>query len=184
MTCEHLTDGHGEELLTSYLAGFPAKTFPQPDEVPESTENEADCGAKWPGSLAKYDRDSRSWKTRQCLLLGDLEEFSETWPNWGMTVDGELFRRPMPVLHTYEKGYGCVPTPLKSDGRGGVRNLTKKQTFGMNLRDWVAANGGVRTRKRNSEFWEWVMGWPITWTQLNAAATDKFQQWRQWHGDF
>ncbi|MFM2096614.1 MAG: hypothetical protein RIS70_3738, partial [Planctomycetota bacterium] len=119
MTCEHFEADRGEELLTSYLAGFPAKTFPQPEEERESTANEVDCGAKWPGSLAKYDPSSRSWKTRQCLLLGDLAEYAETWPSWGMTRSGELFRRPTPELGTCENAAGSWPTPKARDWRSG-----------------------------------------------------------------
>ena len=84
MTCAPLTGIHGEELLTWYRAGFLAKTSALPEPEPESTEREADSGARWPGSLAKYDHDTCSWKTAQLSLLGGLDEFSQTWPRWGL----------------------------------------------------------------------------------------------------
>ena len=31
-------------------------------------------------------------------------------------------------------------------------------------------------------FREWMMGWPIGWTELRPLATDRFQEWRRWHG--
>lgn len=31
---------------------------------------------------------------------------------------------------------------------------------------------------------EWVMGWPIGWTELKPLATDRFQQWLLSHGRF
>ena len=220
MTCEPLTADRGEELLTSYLAGFHAKTFPQPDAVPESKANDPDCGAKWPASLARYDRVSRSWKTRQCLLLGDLAEYAETWPSWGMTRGGELFRRPTPssllairarITCGKESGLS-LPTPIKDDANHRTNPAQlKRSTIKLSV---MAAHGlwklptpqardyrsGQQSRwddpersrnlndkiggKLNPQWVEWLMGWPIGWTDLAALETDKWQQWRKWHGDF
>ena len=87
MTYEPLTADRGEELLTWYRAGFRAKTSRPQVKAPGSTASDQDCGRKWPASLAKYDRVSRSWKTRQCLL-GGLEEFSATLARWGSMLWG------------------------------------------------------------------------------------------------
>ena len=94
MTFKPLTENRGEELLTLYLAGFHAKTSVQPEKAQELTESEAECGEKWRGSFTKYDQDSRSWKTHQCSLAGDLEPFSETFPQWGLMRDGECWEQP------------------------------------------------------------------------------------------
>ena len=96
LTSKLLTEHDGEGLLTSFLAGFRAKTSVVPAVVQESTASEVDCGKKCPESLAKYDHDSRSWKTRQCSLEGGLIEFSENFPRWGSIRNGVLFRLPMP----------------------------------------------------------------------------------------
>ena len=93
-TCVPFEGSRGAELLTWYLAGFPAKTSALPEPEPESTEREADSGARWPGSLAKYDRDTCSWKTAQLSLLGDSEECSVTWPRSGMTAGGQCWELP------------------------------------------------------------------------------------------
>lgn len=53
-------------------------------------------GVRCEDSLARYDRDSRSWKTHQGLLLGGWEEYSETWPIWGTMLDGVSYRLPTP----------------------------------------------------------------------------------------
>ena len=31
---------------------------------------------------------------------------------------------------------------------------------------------------------EWLMGWPLGWTDLKPLETDRFQQWQQQHGDY
>ena len=114
-TCGRSTASPGGESSMSSREDFLARISQQPEEAQESTANAPDSGAKWPESLAKYDPDSRSWRTRQCLLLGGLEEYSETFPKWGLMHGGELFRQPTPVLRTCGKGSGFWPTPVASD---------------------------------------------------------------------
>ena len=36
--------------------------------------------------------------------------------------------------------------------------------------------------KLNPTWVEWLMGWPLGWTDLSASATDKFQAWLSSHG--
>src|SRR6478609_6494044 len=116
MTFGLLTDDLGEELLTWFRAGFPARTSAPPAEVRGLTENVRDSGEKWPGSSARYDPVSRSWKTPQFSLLGDLEPFSETWPRWGMTAGGEFFPLPTPERRTCGSESGSLlPTPQARD---------------------------------------------------------------------
>ena len=35
--------------------------------------------------------------------------------------------------------------------------------------------------KLNPEWVEWLMGWPIGWTELKPLAMDRWQQWQQQH---
>jgi DNA (cytosine-5)-methyltransferase 1 len=93
MTFKPLTENRGEELLTSYLAAFHAKTSVPQEKALELTENGQECGEKWHASFTKYDLDSSSWKTHQCSLLGDLEPFLETWPQWGLMRNGECWEQ-------------------------------------------------------------------------------------------
>lgn len=112
----NLTEGHGAALLTWYLAAFPAKTSAQPAEGQESTESEAGYGARWPALLARYDRDTCSWKTPQCSLFEDSEPSLETWPRSGLMLDGACFQLP-PLAHRIEEsGYGLWPTPTCGGG--------------------------------------------------------------------
>lgn len=34
----------------------------------------------------------------------------------------------------------------------------------------------------NPPWVEWLMGWPIGWTDLEPLGTDKFRQWCEQHG--
>jgi DNA (cytosine-5)-methyltransferase 1 len=236
MTYKPLTGSRGEELLTLYLAGFHAKTSPQLEGEKELTENGQECGEKWHASFTKYDPNSFSWKTHQCSLLGDLDEFSETWPRWGLMRGGECWEQqtleqtirgtefglsemwPTPAT----KGYGHAaegmvsnliqkiengviskeeaeamlslpklenhrtwkkkfPTPCQRDYKGKtisgerVTKSGKTQKYGDTLPNVV---GG----KLNPTWVEWLMGWPLGWTDLKPLETDKFQKWLDAHG--
>ncbi len=114
MTFEPLTADLGAELLTSWLGVFHAKTSAQPGPVMASTVSEAGSGPKWLGSFAKYSPSESKWRTAQCSLLGDSDEFSETWPRWGSMRNGECYLRPiqMPLIYGSESGSEVMwPTP-------------------------------------------------------------------------
>nr|WP_254217224.1 hypothetical protein [Burkholderia multivorans] len=207
-TLRLLTDTHGEELLMSYLAAFRVRTSAEPAKAQESKGLEADFGWKWPASFAKYSPDTSSWKTRQCSLLGGWESFSETWPRWGLMRDGECSEHITPELTTSEKESGFWPTVRASDGeRGGrgdliqaIRGNTNKH-FKMHPTPTASntkANhmrGADKGKKReprsygangplNPDWTEWLMGWPIKWTEFGQSATDKYQEWLQQHSPF
>ena len=187
MTFGPLTEDRGEELLTWFRGAFPVKTFPQPEKVQGSTESEAECGPKWRGSFAKYDPDSCSWKTHQCSLLGGLTEYSETWPRWGSMRNGECWERPMLAHLTNETEFGLWPTP---DANCGMRGTTETwmPTRPSGQPAQYSINQAVRDREGvggslNPTWVEWLMGWPLGWTDLKPLETDKFQKWLDEHSN-
>jgi len=218
MMYEPSTESPGANSLTLCAAGFLAKTLAQRERAQASPESEADSGERWPGSLAKYDPDTCSWRTAQYSLRGDLEEFSETWPRWGSMHDGECWERTMPVPHTSENASGFWPTPntigYRSDGELrmlAAAGLSTEEFRAMThraaeskRRAWYQtptvqdafSNGGPSQANRNTPplnsviggalnppWVEWLMGWPIGWTDLQPLAMDKFQAWRNSHGE-
>ena len=34
----------------------------------------------------------------------------------------------------------------------------------------------------NPEWVEWLMGWPMGWTELRPLEMDRFHEWSRWHG--
>ena len=114
MTYKPLTESRGEELLTLYLAAFHAPTFPQQEKVQELTEKHLECGEKWLGSFTKYSPDSCSWKTHQCSLAGDLDEFLETWPQWGLMRDGECWEQQTLAQTISGIVFGLNPSEINS----------------------------------------------------------------------
>lgn len=139
MTCVRLEGNRGEALLTSWREGFRARTSVPQEQAPELKASEAGYGEKWPGLFARYSRDTSSWKTPQCSLLGDSDEFSETWPRWGSMRNGESFLRPIPALPICESGSGLWPTPTASLGNKGGRVTPSKAREGGTLIEALSA---------------------------------------------
>ena len=69
-----------------------------------------------------------------------------------------------------------LPTATARDWRSGKAS---EATMIRNSRPLSEKIGG----KLNPQWVEWLMGWPIGWTDCEPLETDKFQQWRRSHGD-
>jgi len=245
MTFKPLTENLGEELLMSYLEDFHAKTSAQQEKAQELMESEVECGEKWHASFVKYDPNLSLWKTHQCSLLGDLDEFLETWPAWGLMRDGECWEQRMleqtirgtefglspngvDSFHTpnttgldggsnsrkaLRKKMERLPTPQASDHRSKPTSASWKAKGGVNFslsnpeiqttwptprtkgmcggsgawaqlkanttieeaRAMGAGNGG----KLNPNWVEWLMNWPIKWSDLNGFNKKEFQRWQE-----
>jgi hypothetical protein len=229
MTFKPLTVSHGEDLLTLFLEDSRAKTSQQQATAQELMESEAECGEKWRGSFTKYDPDMSLWRTHQCSLLGDLEPFSETWPQWGLMRGGECWEQLTLERTIRGTGYGLSeklptptcgmakhsqltleasqremdrsirvrgnpsslaiavqakwPTPKVQDSRHAkTRHLNESDDhWKSNLGEVVSAqvNGG----SLNPTWVEWLMGWPLGWTDLKPLVTDKSHCVPQQHGE-
>jgi len=272
-----LTEPSGEEWSMSSAEASRAKISVAQGKVLALLELEAVYGVRWRESFAKLDRDTCSWKTRQCLLLGGLESFSETWPKWGMMRDGECSERVMPAHPTsgtgsgywrspsaqepgitnerlitkdgeaakpgqraYDKDTGRLcqvgltqqvkmwPTPTANEDAAGTPDgkmqwmLTQSAKSGCTTRKEYK-DGGTKTRQTwptpgamdgmrqgkanapnqdgrlecqiayresattnkgqlNPSWVEWLMGWPIGFTDSKPLAMDKFRRWLHSHG--
>jgi hypothetical protein len=207
MTFKPLTQDLGEALLMSYLAGFHAKTSQQEVREKESTESDQECGRKWYGSFTKYNPDSSSWRTHQCSFLGDLEEFSETWPQWGLMRNGECWEQRMLAQTIKETEFGSLlkmfPTPTVACVEGGeqsdrveetqsggyiLRKLNKpNMTYGAKLSDAILYEEKKKNKavggKLNPTWTEWLMGWPLGWTDLKPLEMDKSHCAQPQHGE-
>ncbi len=157
-----LTEDHGAALLTWFLAGFRAKTSAQRERVKGLMESAAGCGEKWPESLATLDPSSYLWRTAQCSMLEDLELSLQTWPRWGLMLNGECWELPSLAPSIGESESGLLPTPNCMDAMGARSEAAlaraKKNGGCSNLKDWLR---GVP----NPTWLEWLMGWQPHWTK-------------------
>lgn len=122
-----LTESRGADLLTWYREGFPVRTSQQQEREQESTEDVADSGEKWRVSFARWDHASCSWKTPHCLPLAGLDGFLETWPRWGLMLNGECLELPTWERTTEENESGFWPTPDTCAGGTGPSQIGRNQ---------------------------------------------------------
>lgn len=178
MTSRHSMEFPGEELLTWFLAASPAPTFPRLVRNQELKANSAAFGAQWQESLARYDRDSRSWKTPQLSLIEDSAQCSVTWSKWGSLHDGACWDQTMLAPLTPGTVAGSWPTPCHGSSHWGG---TFQEVGGSKNKLRGTPIGKLYV---NPDFWESLMGWPIGWTGTAPLETDKIQEWQQQHSKF
>jgi len=173
MTCEHSTASLGADTLTLSAEASPARISALPERVTDLTENGADYGPKWPGSLARYNPGTRSWRTAQCSLLGGLTEYSATFPRWGTMRSGELWERMTPVPRIAGNESGSWPTPKAIDGivRHSQRWMEKKWNDGGDVDLTIAVKMNANTPSGN---------WPTP--TCADAFTDKLKSAQQSEG--
>lgn len=174
MTFAPLTEGHGEALLTSYLAAFPVRTYPQQEQAKGLMESAPASGKKWRESLAKYDPDTHSLRIAQCSLFEDLTEFSATLPRWGSMQNGVVYQQPTQGQITREIESGLLPTTLATDWKGGT-DAIRKDRGNVRLDQWrdylKVMYSMTYPHPTHSEA---RMGFPLGWTDLKPLEMDKF----------
>jgi len=184
MTFRVLTVDRGEELLMSYLAAFRAKTSALQEKAQASQARNPECGDTWRGSLARFDPDTSSWKTVQHSLLGDSQSSSVTWPRSGMTANGQCWELPTLAHRIGATDSGLWPTPNAEDHRAGMSNTPSRKQSSLPR---TVAQIHQTTQKDcgglNPTWVEWLMGWPLGWTDLKPLEMDKCQPAQQQHGE-
>jgi (2Fe-2S) ferredoxin len=165
--------------------GFPDRANPTPALGKEERQRTSVIyGLNVGECFANFDRNSHSLKTLQGYLLpnmGDfLSESSGTFPNAGMMRNGKLYRLQTSARRICEKGCGLLPTPKASDGawykriklrhvkKVAGKNIRNGNMYGLRLPEIILLNFG---KAMNLSFAEWMMGYPIGWTDLNVAET-------------
>jgi hypothetical protein len=183
-TFVHSMANLGQEKSMSSQEVSHVKTCLQQEKAQDLMESDQDSGEKWQGSFAKYNPDTHSLRTPQCLLFEDSTEFCAILPKWGLMLDGELWEQQTLVQSTREIESGLSPTPPPHDnwptpttpsgggncgGSGAYKNAIK--------------NGTHIPHSINPNLYEWLMGWPIGWTDLKPLAMGKWPFVPQQHGE-
>jgi hypothetical protein len=163
----------------SSAADSPVKTSALWGNARESADAKAGYGQNFSEPFGRYDHDSSSWRTLQCSLIRELESLSETWPRSGMTRSGIAYQlRPLVPL-TSEIGRGLLPTPRKSRG---FTNPTLGKSRSDCLTTRITGRPILGTRP-HPNFVEWMMGYPIGWTELEPSVTQSCIHWPSHNDD-
>ncbi len=181
-TCELLTETHGAEVLMSSPEDSHVKTSVSVVQEQELTANDPAFGWKWQESFVRFDQSSYSWRTRQCSLLGGLEEFSGTWPEWGWMRNGECSELLPLERPTTERGFSWLLTPTAQSWKAWTfRNplaLIRKNHADGNLQEQLMRLYQRMTTPRCQEI---LMMWPEGWTDSKPLEMDGFRQWLHEH---
>ena len=149
----------------SSQAASPAK-ISQSQEIKQEykTGPGAAYGQSAPVCLGSFDPDTPSLKTSQTFLMESgelgLSEFSGTFPRSGMMRSGTVYQLLNLARTTTEIGSGLWPTPTAHNAKEGAypAEYTRKTPT-------LSAQAGG---KLNPAWVEWLMGFPINHTDLNA----------------
>jgi DNA (cytosine-5)-methyltransferase 1 len=77
------------------------------------------------------------------------------------------------------------PTPTARDHKDSGDNLNLYRNKRQDAQLGVVTKRTNPTGGQLNPTWvEWLMGWPIGWTDLKPLETDRFQEWLQQHGGF
>ena len=135
---------------------------------------------------AKFD--GKSWYrenkkgVRWGVKLKDAVAVSQTWPTpraqdgpHGPARDsfGDKVRWPTPASRDYRNPHAkdSIAFQQRQENPRGVNLVEEMQRRQEGI-------GG----QLNPDWVEWLMGWPIGWTDLKPLAMDKFQEWLRLHG--
>jgi len=182
MTCKRLTDDLGADLLTSWLAGFRAKTSALPGKAQGLTVSKAECGTTWPASLARYDPATHSLKTAQHSLIEDLTGCSVILPISGLMRAGECYQQPALVPPTCESasGYWRTPSANVIEAKSTVVKLTGRtpQDPQVGLADQVMA--AERRRWTTPSASDCSRGWTITEAMTGTSLAQQVNTPLKW----
>lgn len=161
------------QKLTSYSEGFPVKTSVSLDVVKAWQESEADFSSKLSDSQMKFDRLLSSLKMSQPLGLEDWSKLSKHLPKSGMTVGGRCLLPQALEPPTNANDGSSWPTPCARDWKDspGQKDRGGRDDSKLAMRVFRENNSG-----QLSPMWvEWLMGYRIGWTELNALVIPLFR---------
>jgi hypothetical protein len=74
------------------------------------------------------------------------------------------------------------PTPVASMSKGSSPNALTRRSGASRARDRLDHAVMASDHAHLNPTWvEWLMGWPIGWTDLKPLAMDKFHEWQLQH---
>lgn len=158
---------HGEDVLTWYREAFPARRIPRQLEAKTSRMiSGRKCGGSWqrqlPGTYLPRTLHAMPSTPRQTTLK-----------RWVTKPAALPFRRATWVQITSGNDIGYVHTPT-----------TKANYAASSMQKWPACRNFVRAfGAPTPEVHEWLMDWPIGWSDLRPLETGRWQSWLQRHGD-
>jgi len=118
-TLPNLIQHPGKDISTSLVPDSHVNrtVLPEIEELPKESPTPGTSGPKHERSFGWWDQSGSCLRTYQASFLEMMEGkalgsvYLESFPNWGLMLDGEFIARPMQEPRTSESGGGSWPTP-------------------------------------------------------------------------
>lgn len=165
-----LTADRGLDEYLSSLPVFRASPSPSPASAKAPPMSDG-SGTTSPGSFAKWDPATSSWKTSQaCFSFAEaLEESSVTWPKWGSTRSGDAFAHRRWVPRTGVSGSSSSPPGATTSASGPEYPTPSAQRYGSNQGGAAGRTGPVRPSLDT-----WAKDhWPTTTARDSIGARNR-----------
>ena len=174
------------ERLTLALrtSGSVSGLWPTPNTEGYRSDGELKLLAEMVGDTPEFQAmSSRACRSKKRAALRRLGNDANAVTIGGAT--GTDSTQPTAIVQNSINGSGpdathinqvrkMFPTPTCQDAKNnGSASQQVRNTKPLN----VVVGGSL-----NPAWVEWLMGWPIGWTDLGALGTDKFRQWLHSHG--
>ena len=150
--------------LTLFAEDSPAKICHSQEEAQGSTGSKADSGLSITASLRKPGRRGSSSKTSRPFDLADWTECSGRSLRSGMMRNGIVYPLQPLVRLTVETESGLWPTPCARAWRDNGKSPSE---LARHTKTLATHAGGPL----NPTWVEWLMGFPVGWTELNNSGT-------------
>jgi len=161
-------------LWTLFMGDSHARILALQETEQAWKESEADFSSKLSDLQMKLTRRLCSLKMSQQLELGDFEKSSDHLPIFGITVDGHVYLPLNLEPHILEKGGSYLPTPTVNDAsnRAGQMSQAKRDSPGL---AYLCDPTGITGGQLSPQWVEWLMGYPLGYTELSAWATQWYR---------
>lgn len=136
----------------------------------------------WPTPVASEAKaGARTPDGKRGARLTDVVKRPDLWPtptaSMMTTADMEQAKYHSSKRPSYQDAKTTYPTPNTIDAKGGTRRAQDGKKHQTQLCHVV---GG----QLNPTWVEWLMGWPLGWTDLEPSATDKYPWPPQQHSEY
>jgi len=157
--------------LVRRISGSASGLLPTPTTIDSGSrfnQSSSPGAAKRPtlGAMAKHNL----WPTP--TVFGNYNAAGSS-PKAGDGLGTAVARRMRWPTATATAGKGWSPGNARADSNDRLDYTVERQNF---------QHGQPTPPKRLNPDWvEWLMGWPIGWTELKPLAMDRFHEWQRQH---
>jgi hypothetical protein len=154
---------------------FAVDTLANPSALLDSEKEQTTldtCGPGLEHPLASYDPSTQSWRMSEDTSLWEECKSLENLPTSGMTQSGVLYRQPEWEHRIAGNGSSLWPTPTTANWVTSTsvestrEHMAKGEKYSSRIVQAVALAEPTATGYLNPEWIEWLMGFPIGWTDL------------------